>query len=367
MNRVVLLLAGLGLGPVGASMAAWVGLGVLRGLPTHEIVGVAVALTALPVAGIWALCGQRAWGLLLGMWAWPALLLVAIPSYFPGELSDALSTGLSVFASPAGREAANLAAARGAQLALAAPGPAGKLPAPEAALAVHECPPSVTLGDDQVALPYEGQGHSMIIPVQFGDSEFPMLFDTGASFTTLNQRSLAALGLHVSGDAPVVTLHTANGDRSARLVVVPQVWVGGLAVEGVTVAVCEECADGRVSGLLGLNVSGQFLVTIDTAGQQVLFQPRAGDPDRVVDVQPWLDTRATVTLFADGRSEAEATAENHGARAVTNAVVGIHCGDQHLAVDLGGIAPGQSATERVRLPRDASCQSYRVTLDHAKW
>ena len=25
------------------------------------------------------------------------------------------------------------------------------------------------------------------------------------------------------------------------------------------------------------------------------------------------------------------------------------------------------ASERVRLPRDASCQSYRVTLDHAKW
>ncbi len=367
MNRLVLLLVGVGLGPVGACMAAWVGLGVLRGLPTSEIVALAVALTALPIAGIWALCGQRPWGLLLGVWGWPALLLFAIPGYFPGELSDALSTGLSVFASPAGRDAAKAAAARGIQLAAAAPGADGRTPAPTAALAVADCPPAVPLGDDQVALPYEGQGHSMIIPVQFGDSELPMLFDTGASFTTLNARALSALGLRVAENAPEVTLHTANGDRSARLVVVPQVWVGGLPVDGVTVAVCEECADQRVSGLLGLNVSGQFLVTIDTAGQQVLFQPRAGDTDRVIDVQPWLDSRATVTLFADGRGEVEATAENQGKRAVEQAIIGIHCGDQHLAVDLGRILPGETASERARLPRDASCQNYRVTLDHAKW
>jgi len=367
MNRLLLVLAALGVVPLGACMSAWVGLGVLRGLPTVEIVSVAVALTALPVAGTWALSGQRPWGLVLGAWAWPVMLLLAIPGYFPGELSDALSTGLSVFASPVGRDAARIAAARGAQLADAAPNVTGNARAAEAKQAVAECPPAFTLGDDQVALPYEGQGHSMIIPVQFGDVELPMLFDTGASFTTLNQRALASLGIRVPPHAPVVTLHTANGDRSAQLVVVPQVWVGGLGVEGVTVAVCEECADERVSGLLGLNVSGQFLVTIDTAGQQVLFQPRAGDPDRVIDVQPWLDSSATVTLFADGRGEAEATATNNGTRTVKRAAVGIRCGAEHLAVELGTIAPGETASDRVRLPRDASCQSYRVTLDHARW
>ena len=37
------------------------------------------------------------------------------------------------------------------------------------------------MAGDQVALPYEGQGHSLAIPVQFGDLELPMLFDTGAT------------------------------------------------------------------------------------------------------------------------------------------------------------------------------------------
>lgn len=362
-----MLVALLGVLPVGVSLAVWVGLGVLRGLPTGEIVGLAIAFTVLPIVGIWALLGRRLWGLAFGSFAWPGVVLLAIPGYFPGELGDALATGLSVLAAPAGRDAARAAAARGKALALVTPSTEGTPPPPVAALAVQECPPALTLGDDQVALPFEGQGHSMIVPVQFGDTEFPMLFDTGASFTTLNQRSLAALGIHIPPDAPEVTLHTANGERKARLTMVPIVWVGGLPVEGVTVALCEECADERVNGLLGLNVSGQFLVTIDTGGQQVLFQARPGTPDRVSDVMAWLSTQATVTLFADGRGEATATAENRGSRPVTGASVGVHCGDLHLAVDLGSILPGETASAKARLPEDADCETYRVTLDHARW
>jgi predicted aspartyl protease len=366
---VVLLL--LGFVPVGACLATWVGLGVMRGLPGPEIVGLAVAITGVPIAGIWALGGQQLSGLALGMWAWPALLLFAVPGYFPGELDDAMSTGLAVFASPAGttaaRASADKLADKVAQLTSAAAGLNGVPPPLEAQRAERECPPAMVLGDDQVALPYEGQGHSMIIPVQFGESELPMLFDTGASFTTLDARTLKALGLRVAPDAPVVTLHTANGDRTARLVVALTVWVGGLPVEGVTIALCEECADDRVRGLLGLNVSGQFLVTIDTAGQQVLFQPRTGKPDRVADVQPWLDTRATVTLYTDGRAESEASATNRSNRRVEDAVVGVHCGKEHRTIELGPIGAGETVSAKARLPRDAACETYSVTLDHARW
>lgn len=372
MTRSVAIVAFLlGLVPLGACLATWVGLGVLRGLPGPEIVGLAVAITGIPIAGIWALAGQRLSGIATGMWVWPGLMLFAIPGYFPGELDDAMSTGMSMLASPAGssaaRATADSVADKVARLTSAAPQLDGVPPVAEAAVATRECPPAMVLGDDQVALPYEGQGHSMIIPVQFGDSELPMLFDTGASFTTLDARTLKAIGLRVASDAPVVTLHTANGDRTARLVIAPTVWVGGLPVEGVTIALCEECADDRVRGLLGLNVSGQFLVTIDTAGQQVLFQPRAGKPDRVADVQPWLDTRATVTLFTDGRAEAEATATNRANRRVADAVVGVHCGKEHRTIELGPIAAGETVSAKARLPRDAACERYSVTLDHARW
>ncbi len=348
-------------------MALWVGIGVLRGLPTAETVGMAVALTALPIIGLWDLFGRRLWGLLAAALLWPALLFAAFPGYFPGELGDALATGFSVFASPAGRDAARSAAASGKALAASTPGHSGTLAPPPALAPARECPPAITLGDDQVALPYEGQGHSMIVPVQFGDAELPMLFDTGASFTTLNAKALATLGVRVAPDAPEVTLHTANGAKKARLTVIPKAWVGGLPVEGVTVALCEECADDRVSGLLGLNVSGQFFVTIDTAAQQVLFQARPAPVDRVNDVQPWLTTEAAITLFADGRGQANVTAENHGARRVDGATVGIHCGDHHLTVDLPAIAPGETSTAAATLPADAACQTYTVTLDHARW
>jgi clan AA aspartic protease (TIGR02281 family) len=218
-----------------------------------------------------------------------------------------------------------------------------------------------------VALPYEGQGHSLVIPVVFGETEVPMLFDTGATVTTLSEEALTRLGVRVPADAPELKLRTANGERTARLVQVPEVWIGGMRVSPVTVGVCEECADGRVSGLLGLNVSGLFLVTVDSARKEVLFRARAEAPDRVVDIAPWLGLDALATVFPDGRIEVEVTANNRSQHAVSMAEVGIHCGEDSFVGSFSDIPPSGRSVTRVRLPRRTDCEGYSVTLDHARW
>ena len=109
-----------------------------------------------------------------------------------------------------------------------------------------DCPPVSDRDGDEVALPYEGQGHSLAIPVQFKNAEISMLFDTGASVTTLDEATLHRLGVKVPSDAPELKLRTANGERSARLVQVPELWIGGMKVAPVTVGVCEECADDQI-------------------------------------------------------------------------------------------------------------------------
>lgn len=360
----------LGLIPAAVAFAAVVGLGVARAAPTLVLAGAAVGMIGVPVAGLWSLFGRGPAAGIVALWAWNLGLLVGLPAFFPGEVPGAVANGFGALAALGGRDAAATAARAGSVLAQpVAHAPVGRPPLAEAERAPPECPPApVDLGSvDQVALPYEGQGHSLVIPVQFEDAELDMLFDTGATYTTLDRRSLARLGVKVPADAPEIEVRTANGPRTARLVLVPRLWVGGLLVEGVTVGVCDECADERTVGLLGLNVSGQFLVTVDTARKEVIFQVRPGAVDRVVDVSPWLDLKSTARLWADGRTEVEVDARNRADRPVREARVGIHCGDEHYVVRLANLAAGERRVQTSALPRDADCPSYRVTLDSARW
>ncbi|MDP2309142.1 MAG: retropepsin-like aspartic protease [Pseudomonadota bacterium] len=370
MSRILLaVFLGLAVLPVGASVAALTGLGVMRGLGGLHVVLAATLVTLLPIAGLWSLFGRKPGGLVVAMLVWPILLLTGLPGYFPGEVPGAIGTGFSVFASPGGRDFSRSAALLGERVGEPMGHTLqGATPAPEAERAVPDCVPSaVPTTGDQAALPYEGSGHSMAIPVQFGDVELPMLFDTGASVTTLNRASLARIGIRVPSDAPEITLRTANGERTAKLVLVPRLWVGGLLVEGVTVGICEECADDRTMGLLGLNVSSQFLVTVDTLRKEVVFQARDALGDRLIDVSPWLRVQARATIYPDTRVEVEVTGENVAPRTITEAVVGLSCGDDRFLARLTNVPPEGSATTTVNLPRGTDCSAYKVTLDSARW
>lgn len=352
--------------PLLAAAAAIVGLGLLRGLPPVEVVAAAGALIILPVAGLRTALGPGNWALGASGWAWACLLALGLPRYFPGELREAFGAGVAVFVAPAGADAT----ARAARMARELPMPAkeGTVRVPEAERAPEPCvAAAASLSSDQVALPYEGQGHSLAVPIQFGDTELTMLFDTGATVTTLSRAGLARLGIRVPPDAPEITLRTANGERSAKLVLVPRVWVGGLPVDGVTVGVCDECEDERTAGLLGLNVSGQFLVTVDTARKEVVFQARKGEQDRVVDVGPWLKVRATARVWPDERVEVEVTADNRSDRTVSEAQVGIHCGKENFIARLRGLVPRSTGTTSLRLPAGTDCSTYSVSLEHARW
>jgi clan AA aspartic protease (TIGR02281 family) len=352
--------------PVLYATAALVGLGLLRQLPPVQVVLSAAALVVLPVAGLRAALGPGAWSLGASGWVWGGLLVLGLPGYFPGEMKEAVGAGVAVFAAPAGADAT----ARAARLARAVnvPSAEGTPPVPEGERATEPCTPArAALSADQVALPYEGQGHSLAVPVQFGETELTMLFDTGATVTTLSRAGLARLGIRVPDDAPEITLRTANGERAARLVLVPRVWVGGLPVDGVTVGVCDECEDERTAGLLGLNVSGQFLVTVDTARKEVIFQARQGAQDRVVDVGPWLKVKATARVWPDERVEVEVSADNRSSRPVTEAQVGIHCGSESFVARLRDLVPRSVGTTTLRLPAGTNCEAYTVSLDHAAW
>ena len=223
---------------------------------------------------------------------------------------------------------------------------------------------------DIVVLPYEGRGSSLKVPVDLeGEDgevlEVMMLFDTGASFTSVDRATLDELGVEVPRDAPEVVVRTANGERSTELVLLERVWLGGMAIDGVTVGICESCAHDDEVGLLGLNVSGRFLVTVDQEAREIQLQPRKSD-DRTADIRYWVEPSARATRWDDGRIEVEATLVNNAPRTVRDAVVRIDCGEPFTA-RFPPVAAGDEEVVRVGLPDGTDCAGYTIALESARW
>ena len=147
---------------------------------------------------------------------------------------------------------------------------------------------------DFVALPYEQTGGVFSIPMTVVSSqqeakEMWMIFDTGASISTLDSKTLSELGItKIPSNAPTLQFRTANGLRESPIVLVDQIWMGGYLVGPVTFAICESCAKDDVRGLLGLNISDSFLITIDTLHHELLLQPRKKQHLRS-DIQHWIE------------------------------------------------------------------------------
>lgn len=365
----------LSLPPVALALALLLGAGMMRqGAPLLVSVGAGL-LVLLPALGIGVLFRRRVLGFTLGLLVWPIAVVLGFPLYFPGERAEALVSGSTVLLMPLGL-AMDPELAQTVDALLPAPDPVRTIPPRAAVLEADPLPPRSTVGaqvenEDLVVLPYEGEGRTLAIQVGLeGPQERSLdrwlLFDTGATLTTLDRVTLAALGVEVRTDAPEVTVRTAAGERRTRLALLERVWIGGMEVDGVTVSVCDACADEETAGLLGLNVSGRFRVTVDTARHELVLEPRTDSEDRVVDVAPWMDIEATATRWPDGRIEVEVRAANRSHRTIEQATVGIRCEDTWTA-ELRNIAPRGRATSVVSLPVGSDCDGYSVALEKARW
>jgi hypothetical protein len=344
-----------------APFAALVGLGAHRHAPPWVVSGAAVALVYGPVLLAGALRGRHGSGAVAAASvAWSSTLLLVLPVYFPGERDAGLRTGFGL---------------------LGLPSPDGWLPEepilarPEVAAAEIASPPAAPPADrelrsDQIALPYEGEGRRLSVPVVFDHGgaslEVEMMFDTGATYTTLGTPDLERLGRRPTDADPKIELHTANGVRSTRLVLLDRVWLGDLPVDGVAIAVCDDCGGGDTAGLLGLNVSGGFNVSIDADRREVVFGTRASF-DRALDVKPFVDLDAAFTQYPGGRVEVVVTLANHAPRTVRELVATVRCPAGTWTVAVPPVPPGEATAERRKLPEHAPCEQYEIGVGSASW
>ncbi len=374
-----LLLLLLALPAAALALSLGLGVGMVRQGPAVLVSAMAVVAVFAPAALPAALAPDRLAGYAAGLLGWSVALVISFPTYFPDERSRALTAGAGALSQLVG---GGLPSALGPRLDALLPGapgvPAAPLASPAPAPAAPRPRPTRELVErvvsqapsDVVVLPYEGRGSSLKVPVDLEADdgevlEVMMLFDTGASFTSVDRATLDALGIDVPDDAPTVTVRTANGERTTPLVLVERVWLGGMAIDGVTVGVCDACAHDDEVGLLGLNVSGRFLVTVDQEAQEIHLQPRTST-DRTADVRYWVEPAARATRWDDGRIEVEALLANNADRTVHDAVVRIDCGAPFTA-RFPPVGPGEEASVRVGLPDGTDCTGYTIALESARW
>lgn len=336
------------------------GLGIHRQGASWAIASTATLLVfgpALVITGLKKWRQTFVFGLSSGIWS--LFIFLSLPVYFPNERNEAFATGMSMVGIHIPQDQLpdepNIA----------------KAPKPKAVeeQTVVLAPPK-PLEDHQIALPYEGEGRRLTVELamQQGDKliEMDMMLDTGATYTTLPRLVLATMGIHPNEDDPTITLQTANGERTAKLVLIDKLWLGDLAIHGVVVAVCDACASATTSGLLGLNVTGGYNLNIDADRREVVFSTRETF-NRHLDIKPFVDISASVSRFYGGRVEVDTTIENHATRTIAFADVSIQCGKKEWVVSFDQLAPDSRKESQRALPTHDPCDSYQISLKRGFW
>jgi len=366
---VVAALAVVALPPAVLAWAAMAGLGLHRHAAGWTVAVAATFLVYAPAAVAAAAAPRHRGAVLLGvLGTWSTALLLLLPVYFPGERQQAVATGIAAIVRGDGGErvARDVASRLPAEPTVSEP----EVPA-ATAMVEAQAPPAAPLRDDEIALPYEGEGRRLAVPVTFENQgrtvDTWMLLDTGATYTTLPSDVLAKLGLYPGKEDPEITLHTANGERQARLMLADKAWLGDLSIDGVAVATCDECAGPDTVGLLGLNVTGGYNLLIDADRREAVFTTRA-EHDRRIDVGPFVDLSASFLRYPGGRVEVSVKLHNDAPYAVSRAEAAIACGDDTWIIGLTPVDPGTTGDVRRKLPPHDPCpDGYRLSLQHASW
>jgi hypothetical protein len=379
-------------GPVAVLAGAGLfGLGEQRGLPIWFSASVAIVMVLLPALGLRTfLTGARSRAS-LAVFLWSLGLLLSLPLYVV-DFPSSVRHGLQVALSPAGGSLPEHAGRLG-HLVVSQFSRGGRVPLPLATefseneeispLQGADSSPAaevVDVADDEqpplseaslVTLAVEGEGTSLKVKVLVDSAgpprEVQFLFDTGATLTTLDRRTLSELGIVIPEDAPTATLQTAGGQVESSVILLERLWVGHVPIENVAVALCDACAQGATRGLLGLNVTGLFDVTMNAGDQELQLQPVGLDGDRRLDVNHFVDLDASVTMWRMGRVEVAVEASNRAKVVISELVVELVCGERSFAVQVDDIAADGSNTTQLELPRGTNCRTYQVILRSARW
>jgi clan AA aspartic protease (TIGR02281 family) len=144
-----------------------------------------------------------------------------------------------------------------------------------------------------VTLKFARTDQSLLVETRINGNKAYMIFDTGASLTSISTSYLKSIGLTPPADAPMTTVSTANGMSAARFGMIDNLVLGNRTHTGVTFLTCDACPmgqrDGRpIVGLLGLNVLNRYRYSIDESQGTIVLTPTSAYNNRMRDIEPWI-------------------------------------------------------------------------------
>ena len=117
-------------------------------------------------------------------------------------------------------------------------------------------------------------GGVLIVRALLGFSWVELLVDTGSAITALTPRTIGRIGLDPSQFAGRREIATAAGtSRIVRASRVPILRLGGIVVRNVEISILDMPPGLNVDGLLGMNVLGQFRVTLEFRRAVLVLRP----------------------------------------------------------------------------------------------
>jgi predicted aspartyl protease len=301
----------------------------------------------------------------------PASPVIATTDALLGWLTDLLPGQSGQPAQPRPRQGDGGVAARALEAGRPADGDRARRPDSGARADVG------ATGSGGVTVAFERRGSGIVVPVTLvatagTEVRVRMLLDTGASITTIDDRTLRGLGQMLPSDSPSIQTQTANGVVRRNVTVIEGAEVGAARVRGgLTVSLCEPCAAGEVVGLLGLNWARHFTVTIDHDGGRVVLTPKPGGGERLSDILPFVELGDAKGLWRGPLLSVECQLVSRAPRALRNLRV--------AAVVKEGAREGRIWTELKALPARGRVQlklqglppvkaeSFALRLEQAEW
>ncbi len=236
-------------------------------------------------------------------------------------------------------------------------------------------PPSSPLGRASV-VPFVQRGGGWLVRANLSARKRARLrlqLDTGATLSAITNEAAKRLGIKKPTDPVTVDLDTASGRRTFPLVILDRLRLGRAELRHVTVAICDDCANPGLSGLLGLNYARHFKVTLDQRHHRLTLQPYRGPRNRIEDVEPFLRVQDVSGDITGTQVSLRGRIRNRSPRTVHQLRILVSLLDSNDRVlkkqrtEIKKIPPRGVAPFQVETSGQTAITRYRIALLHARW
>ncbi|MBN2723546.1 MAG: clan AA aspartic protease [Deltaproteobacteria bacterium] len=148
--------------------------------------------------------------------------------------------------------------------------------------------------------------------------KYLLILDTGATISTISGKLASELGVIPTGK--ISSVKTAGGETSMPIGILESITVGSHTVSPFIVAICDHCSSQDSQGLIGLNFTRHFHISIDSTLGRINLDRIKKWVDRKDEIEPFIETTELTGDIQKDRLSIKGKITNHSNRKIVNLV-----------------------------------------------